>query len=85
MTEKPCCQYFLKQKENNSMTIKQAIRILDPRTTIETLAEIGYYAGFRSHEAEREAVDEACVLACEVMEKYLEEHGESEESNEETN
>ena len=57
------------------MTIKEAIRILDLRTTVAALAEIGYYAGFRSHEAKLEAVNEACILACEVMEKYLEEHG----------
>lgn len=67
------------------MTIKEAIRILDPRTTVAALAEIGYYAGFRSHEAELEAVNKACVLACEIMDKYLKEHGESEENNEETN
>lgn len=58
------------------MTIKEAIRILDPRTTVAALAEIGYYAGFRSQEAELEAVNEACSVACEVMEKYLLEHKE---------
>lgn len=60
----------------SKMSIEQAIRILHPDTTVAALAEIGYYAGFRSKEAELEAVNEACIVACEVMEKYLLEHGE---------
>lgn len=49
----------------NKMSVEQAIRILHPDTTVEALAEIGYYAGFRSQEAELEAVNEACNVACE--------------------
>ena len=60
----------------NKMSVEQAIRILHPDTTVEALAEIGYYAGFRSKEAELEAVNEVCIVACEVMEKYLLEHKE---------
>ena len=45
------------------MTGKEAIRILDPATTAEALAEIEYYAGFRGEEAVRKAVDDTCVLA----------------------
>ena len=46
----------------NKMSVEQAIRILHPDTTVEALAEIGYYAGFRSQEAELEAVNEACSV-----------------------
>ena len=45
------------------MTGQEAIRILNPETTAEALAEIEYYAGFRGKEAETKAVDEACILA----------------------
>lgn len=45
------------------MTREEAIRILDPETTAEALAEISYYAGFRGDEAVTKAVDDACVLA----------------------
>ena len=33
------------------MTREEAIRILDPETTTEALAEIEYYAGYRGEEA----------------------------------
>ena len=45
------------------MTIEEAIRILDPETTAEALAEIEYYAGFRGKEAAIKAVEDACILA----------------------
>lgn len=45
------------------MTREEAIRILDPATTAEALAEIEYYAGFRGKEAEIEALDEASMMA----------------------
>ena len=44
------------------MDIGFAIRILDPETSAETLAEIEYYAGFRGEEAVTKAVDNACIL-----------------------
>ena len=45
------------------MTREEAIRILDPETTAEALAEIEYYAGFRGKKAVKKAVDDACILA----------------------
>lgn len=45
------------------MTREEAIRILDPETTAEALAEIEYYGGFRGEEAVSKAVDDACTLA----------------------
>lgn len=45
------------------MTREEAIRILDPVTSMDALAEIEYYAGFRSEEAVRKAVNDACILA----------------------
>lgn len=45
------------------MTREEAIRILDPETTAEALAEIEYYAGFRGKEAATKAVEDACILA----------------------
>ena len=45
------------------MTREEAIRILDPETSAEALAEIDYYAGFRGKEAEIKAVEDACILA----------------------
>lgn len=53
------------------MTIQEAIRILDPDTTIEALAEIEYYAGFSGKKAKIHAVDEACEIAVEIMRRYL--------------
>ena len=45
------------------MTREEAIRILDPETTAEALAEIEYYAGFKGDDAVNKAVDDACILA----------------------
>ena len=45
------------------MTREEAIRILDPETSAEALAEIDYYAGFRGKEAEIKAVEDSCILA----------------------
>lgn len=45
------------------MTREEAIRILDPETSAEALAEIDYYAGFRGKEAAIKAVEDACILA----------------------
>lgn len=45
------------------MTREEAIRILDPVTSMDALAEIEYYAGFRGQEAVRKAVDDACIMA----------------------
>ena len=46
-----------------NMTREEAIRILDPETTGEALAEIEYYGGFSGRTAAVQAVSDACVLA----------------------
>lgn len=51
------------------MTIDEAIRILDPKTTVEALAEIEYYGGFRGDEAMTKACDDACIIAVETMKR----------------
>lgn len=45
------------------MTREKAIRILDPVTTGEELAEIEYYGGFSGRTAAVQAVSDACILA----------------------
>lgn len=45
------------------MTREEAIRILDPETTGQALAEIEYYGGFSGRTAAVQAVSDACVLA----------------------
>ena len=45
------------------MTREEAIRILDPETTVEAIAEIEYYGGFNGKTAAVQAVSDACVLA----------------------
>lgn len=54
----------------NHMTLEQAIRILDPETSTETLAEIEYYGGFRWKEIAAKALTEASELACEIMREH---------------
>ena len=45
------------------MTREEAIRILDPETMRETLAEIEYYGGFRGRMKAAQALHDACILA----------------------
>lgn len=45
------------------MTREEAIRILDPETTGEALAEIEYYNGFNGKTAAVQAVSDACEIA----------------------
>ena len=45
------------------MTIEEAIRIFDPETMGETLAEIKYYGGFRGRMKAAQALYDACILA----------------------
>ena len=55
------------------MTREEAIRILDPETTLEALAEIEYYNGFSGKTAAVQAVTDACILAVAAIreqEKY---------------
>ena len=51
------------------MTIKEAIMLLNPKTTASALAEIEYYNGFKGKEACIEAIEDACRLAIEALEK----------------
>ena len=51
------------------MTREEAIRLLDPNTTIEALAEVEYYNGFSGKDACIEAIEDACRLAIEALEK----------------
>lgn len=52
------------------MTREEAIRILDPQTAVDTLAEIEYYHGFRGIEAVSKALDEACILAVAALREH---------------
>ena len=45
------------------MTREEAIRILDPETMGETLAEIEYYGGFRGRTKAAQALSDACIIA----------------------
>lgn len=45
------------------MTREEAIRILDPETRLETMAEIEYHGGFSRGKAVVQAVSDACILA----------------------
>lgn len=49
------------------MTREEAIRILDPDTTGEALAEIEYYGGFIGKAAAVQAVSDACILAVSAL------------------
>lgn len=54
------------------MTREEAIRILDPKTTGEALAEIEYYHGFVGKTAAVQAVSDACMIAVAAMRKLNE-------------
>ena len=54
-----------------SMSIEEAIHILDPETSADAISEIKYYTGFNEEKA-IEKVEEACELACGIMRKHLE-------------
>lgn len=49
------------------MTIKEAIKILDPETSADALWEIEYYCGFNGEAARLKATEEACKIACDCM------------------
>ena len=54
-----------------SMSIEEAIRILDPGTSADAIAEIKYYVGFNEEKSIKK-VEDACILACDIMRKHLE-------------
>lgn len=66
------------------MTIDEAIRILDPETSVDALTEINYYTGF-NREKSIEVVDEACVVACGVMREHLQDEESYKSSYEDLN
>lgn len=55
------------------MTAKEAIEILHPDTTAQTLLRIEYsgYGDFNGKRAAIKAVDDACLVACEALEKQI--------------
>ena len=55
-----------------NMTREEAIRILDPETTGEALAEIEYYGGFSGRTAAVQAVSDACILAVAALREQKE-------------
>lgn len=63
------CRYPNHIRKVMKMTNKEAIKLLDPSTTVEALAEIEYYNGFSGREACIKAIEDACVLAVEDLEK----------------
>ncbi len=54
----------------SEMSIEEAIRILDPETSADAIAEIEYYAGFNKDKA-IEKVNEACEVARDIMREHL--------------
>lgn len=52
------------------MTREEAIRILDPETMGETLAEIEYYGGFRGRTKAAQALSDACILAVAALREH---------------
>ena len=54
------------------MTREEAIRILDPETMVETLAEIEYYGGFRGRTKAANALHDACILALSAIQEQEE-------------
>ena len=57
----------MQRKGETEMTREEAIRILDPETTGEALAEIEYYGGFSGRAAVVQTVLDACVLAVDAL------------------
>ena len=53
-----------------SISVEEAIRILDPETSADAIAEIEYYAGF-NRDKTIEKINEACAIACDVMIEHL--------------
>ena len=49
-----------------SISVEEAIRILDPETSSDAIAEIEYYAGFNRDKPIKK-VNEACEVACDSL------------------
>ena len=52
------------------MSLAEAIRILDPATTREAIAEYEYYGGFKGWEASVKACENACRTVCDYLKAY---------------
>lgn len=61
--------------EQQQMTIKEAIAILDPETSRAALYSYRYFGGFRGSEAVLAATEEARRVAVRVMREYLDQKG----------
>ena len=57
------------------MTREEAIRILDPETMGETLAEIEYYGGFNGRTKAAQALSDACILAVAALREQEQRRG----------
>ena len=64
------------------MTREEAIQTLDPVTSMDALAEIEYYAGFRGQEAVRKAAYDACILGSAALREQEERERDCEYCNE---
>ncbi len=53
------------------MTVTESIRLLNPETTAEAIAEIEYYNGFSGKKAAIQAITDATIIACEAMKKQI--------------
>lgn len=51
------------------MTVKEAIRIIDPKTSSEALEKIEYYGGFSGKLKKFLAVREACAMAIDALQE----------------
>ena len=76
--ENPPIRYIMRQgkprqKRSKKMTAKEAIEILHPSTTAQTLLRIEYlgYGDAHGKRAAIKAVNDACLAACEVLEKQI--------------
>lgn len=56
------------------MTREEAIRLLDPETTADAIAEIEYYHGFSGREAAIAAITDACSIAVKALREKPVEH-----------
>ena len=48
------------------ISIDDAIRLLDPETSIDEIIHLEYYVGF-DYESIIKRIEEACTLACNIM------------------
>lgn len=54
------------------MTLKEAERLLNPKTSAEAISEIKYYSGFNSKDKVIKSIEEACIIACTALREKME-------------